>query len=123
MLKLDVLSIGMALSTLLIHWPLTIGNIFQTAIQTAYADDGTITTGGETIYGDAVTVYEDGGSKFVERHNTYIPETVVGLLNARQAKVTNTTIQIQNAKTYEWIGAVHTATDADGKVTTFLSKI
>ena len=96
---------------------------FQTAIQTAYADDGTITTGGEYVNGDRVTVYEDAGSKFVEQHNTYIPETVVGYLNARQAKVTNTTIQIQNAKTYEWIGSVHTITDVDGKVTTFLSKI
>ncbi|MBR5636246.1 MAG: hypothetical protein IKW81_04855 [Pseudobutyrivibrio sp.] len=96
---------------------------FQTAIQTAYADDGTITTGGEYVNGDRVTVYEDGGSKFVEQHNTYIPETVVGLLNARQAKVTNTTIQIQNAKTYEWLGSIHTATDVDGKVTTFLSDI
>ena len=93
---------------------------FQTAIQTAYADDGTITTGGEYVNGDAVTVYEDGSSKFVEQHNTYIPETVVGLLNARQAKVTNTTIQIQNAKTYEWLGDVHTDTDVDGKVTTYL---
>lgn len=96
---------------------------FQTAIQTAYADDGTITTGGEYVNGDRVTVYEDGSSKFVEQHNTYIPETVIGYLNARQAKVTNTTIQIQNAKTYEWIGSVHTITDVDGKVTTFLSKI
>lgn len=96
---------------------------FQTAIQTAYADDGTITTGGEYVNGDRVTVYEDAGSKFVEQHNTYIPETVIGYLNARQAKVTNTTIQIQNAKTYEWIGSVHTITDVDGKVTTFLSKI
>lgn len=94
---------------------------FQTAIQTAYADDGTITTGGEYVNGDRVTVYEDGGSKFVEQHNTYIPETVVGLLNARQAKVTNTTIQIQNAKTYEWLGFVDTYTDVDGKVTTYLS--
>ena len=96
---------------------------FQTAIQTAYADDGTITTGGEYVNGDRVTVYEDAGSKFVEQHNTCIPETVIGYLNARQAKVTKTTIQIQNAKTYEWIGSVHTITDVDGKVTTFLSKI
>ena len=93
---------------------------FQTAIQTAYADDGTITTGGEYVNGDRVTVYEDGGSKFVEQHNTYIPETVVGYLNARQAKVTNTIIQIQNAKTYEWLGSVNTYTDVDGKVTTYL---
>ena len=96
---------------------------FQTAIQTAYAMDGFVTTGGEDIIGDAVTVYEDAGCKFVERHNTYIPETVVGMLNARQAKVTNTTIQIQNAKTNEWLGAVHTYTDVDGKVTTSLSKM
>lgn len=96
---------------------------FQTAIQTAYADDGTITTGGEYVNGDRVTVYEDAGSKFVEQHNTYIPETVIGYLNARQAKVTNTTIQIQNAKTYKWLGSINTTTDADGKVTTFLSKI
>lgn len=96
---------------------------FQTAIQTSYAMDGVVTTGGEYVNGDRVTVYEDGSSKFVEQHNTYIPETVVGYLNARQAKVTNTTIQIQNAKTYEWIGSVHTITDVDGKVTTFLSKI
>jgi len=93
---------------------------FQTAIQTAYADDGTITTGGEYVNGDRVTVYEDGGSKFVEQHNTYIPETVVGYLNARQAKVTNTIIQIQNAKTYEWLGSINTYTDVDGKVTTYL---
>lgn len=93
---------------------------FQTAIQTAYAYDGTITTGGEYVNGDRVTVYEDGGSKFVEQHNTYIPETVVGLLNARQAKVTNTIIQIQNAKTYEWLGSINTMIDVDGKVTTYL---
>lgn len=95
---------------------------FKTTVQTAYAMDGVVTTGGETIYGDAVTVYEDGGSKFVERHNTYIPETVVGYLNERQAKVTNTDISIQNAKTYEWLGAVQTITDVDGKVTTYLSE-
>ena len=93
---------------------------FQTAIQTAYADDGTITTGGEYVDGDRVTVYEDGGSKFVEQHNTYIPETVVGYINARQAKVTNTIIQIQNAKTYEWLGSINTYPDVDGKVTTYL---
>ncbi|CBK75417.1 hypothetical protein CIY_28720 [Butyrivibrio fibrisolvens 16/4] len=95
---------------------------FKTMVQTAYAMDGVVTTGGEYVNGDRVTVYEDGGSKFVEQHNTYIPETVVGYLNERQAKVTNTDISIQNAKTYEWLGAVQTITDVDGKVTTFLSE-
>ncbi|WP_028242396.1 hypothetical protein [Pseudobutyrivibrio ruminis] len=95
---------------------------FKTMVQTAYAMDGVVTTGGEYVNGDRVTVYEDGGSKFVEQHNTYIPETVVGYLNERQAKVTNTDISIQNAKTYEWLGAVQTITDVDGKVTTYLSE-
>lgn len=93
---------------------------FKTMVQTAYADDGTITTGGEYVDGDRITVYEDAGSKFVERHNTYIPETVVGLINARQAKVTNTSISIQDAKTYKWLGDITTDTDADGNVSTLL---
>ncbi len=97
--------------------------VFKTTVETATNWDSDVTTGDEIVIGDRVTTYEDAGSKFVEQHNTYIPPTIIGKVNERTATVTNTTIQIQDAKTHAWIATVATLTDADGKVTTSLMKI